>query len=159
MFDVIPLNRYNHLVGNRGSKMWVKRTAQTEVPWKTNMACPMSQPGMPGCWCPILDRTSKEMFIAHWQIYHIDQHTSRILYEHKKDGISCHYMIDHEADMKAHMNKLHEPAITEKLVSNRYVKEKAWLNLTSSWSIKDLERNYKTFPETRSGSSYELSYG
>ncbi len=32
MFDVLPLSRYNHLVGNRGSKVWSKRTAQTAVP-------------------------------------------------------------------------------------------------------------------------------
>ncbi len=56
-------------------------------------------------------------------------------------------MIDHKADMKAHMHKLHEPAISEKLATNLYVKENDWLDLTSSWSIKDLERNYKTFPE------------
>ncbi len=149
MFDVIPLSRYNHLVGNGGSKMWAKWTAQTAVLWKTNMTCPMSLPGMPGCWC-------KEMFIVHWQIYHIDQHTSCILCEHKKDGVSCHYMTDREADMKAHMHKLHKPAISEKLATNRYVKENAWLDLTSSWSIKDLERNYKIFPEARSASSYEL---
>ncbi len=105
----------------------------------------MSLPGMPGCWCPILNCTGNEMFIAHWQIYHIDHHASHILCEHEKDGISCHYMTDHKVDMKAHMHKLHEPAISEKLVTNVYVKEHAWLDLTSSWSIKDLEMNYKTF--------------
>ncbi len=51
MFDFIPLSRYNHLVGNGGSKVWDKRTAQTAVPWKANMGCPISRPGMPGCWC------------------------------------------------------------------------------------------------------------
>ncbi len=96
------------------------------------------------------------MFMAHWHIYDIDQHTSHILCEHKKDGVSCHYMIDLEVDMKAHMHKLHEPAISENLVTNRYVKENAWLDLTSSWSINDLERNYKTFPEACRGSSYKL---
>ncbi len=30
--------------------------------------------------------------------------------------------------------------------------QNAWLDLTSSWSIKDLERNFKTFPESRAGS-------
>ncbi len=156
MFNVVPLSRYNHLVGNGGSNVWVKWTAQTAIPWKTNMVCPMSLPGMPGCCCPILKWTSKEMFIEHWQIYHIDQHTSRIICEHKKDGVSCHYLTDCEMDMKAHMHKLHEPAISEKLATNRYVKENAWLDLTSSWSIKDLEMNYKTFPEARSASSLEL---
>ncbi len=65
-------------------------------------------------------------------------------------------MTDSEADMKAHMHKVYEPAISVKLVTNRYVKENAWLDLTSSWSIKDLEMNYKTFPEACSASSYEL---
>ncbi len=54
------------------------------------------------------------------------------------------------------MHKLHEPVIKEKIATNYYVKENAWLNLTSSWSIKDLERNYNTFPETHSGSLYDL---
>ncbi len=81
--------------------MWAKWTAQMAVVWKTNMVCPMSLPGMPGCWCTILVWTSKEMFIAHWHIYHIDQHNSHILCEHKKDVVSCHYMTDREADMKA----------------------------------------------------------
>ncbi len=96
--------------------------AQTAVLWKLKMASPKSLPGMPSCWCAILIWTSKEMFIAHWQIYHIDQHTSCILCEHKKDGVFCHYMTDREADMKAHMHKLHEPAISEKLASNCYGK-------------------------------------
>ncbi len=113
MFDFIPLSRYNHLVGNRGSKVWAKWTAETAVPWKTNMAPPMLLPGLLGCWCPILNWTSKEMFIAHWQIYHIDQHTSHILCEHKKDGVSCHYMTDRQVNMKAHMHIPHEPAISE----------------------------------------------
>ncbi len=94
MFDVIPLSRYNHLVGNRGSKVWAKRTAQMAVLWKPNMTCPMSLAGIPGCWCPITIWTRKEMFIAHWQIYHIDQHTSHIMCEHHKDGVPCHYMTD-----------------------------------------------------------------
>ncbi len=41
-------------------------------------------------------------------------------------------------------------------MTNPYVKENAWLDLTSSWSIKNLERNYETVPEATSASSYEL---
>ncbi len=37
MFDVIPLSRYNHLVRNGGSKVWVKWTALTAVPLKAKM--------------------------------------------------------------------------------------------------------------------------
>ncbi len=55
-----------------------------------------------------------------------------------KDGISCHYMTDREADMKTHINKLHELSLKEKLATNSYVAENAWLDLTSSWSIKDV---------------------
>ncbi len=58
--------------------------------------------------------------------------------------------------MKNHMYKLHDASIQDKIVSDNYVKENAWLDLTSSWSIKDLERNYKTFPEVRRGSTYYL---
>ncbi len=94
MFDVVPLSRYNHLVGNRGSKVLSKRTAQTAVPLKKNMECPMSQSGYPGCYCPITTWYDKKMFIAHWQAYHIDQHTSQIVCEHEKDGASCHYITD-----------------------------------------------------------------
>ncbi len=91
MFDVIPLSRYDHLVRNGGSKVWSKRTAQTAVPWKKQMECPMSRPGY---HCPITSWTVKKMFIAHWQAYHIDQHTSRIVWEHEKDSNLCHYMTD-----------------------------------------------------------------
>ncbi len=113
--------------------MWAKWTALTPVLGKNKMACPMSMPGKPGCCSPITSWTSKEMFIAHWQIYHIDQHTSRILCEHSKEGISCHYMTDCEGDIKAHMHRLHDTAIKEKLASNSYVSENAWLDITSSW--------------------------
>ncbi len=43
IFNIILLRRYNHLVGNGGSKVCAKWTAQ----WKANMGCPMSLPGMP----------------------------------------------------------------------------------------------------------------
>ncbi len=57
-----------------------------------------------------------------------------------KDDIPFHYMTDGEGDMRNHMYKLHEAAFNEKIARNNYVKENAWLDLTSSWSIKDLER-------------------
>ncbi len=47
MFDVVRLSRYDHLVGNRGSKVWSKWTARMAVPWKKHMECPMSRPGYP----------------------------------------------------------------------------------------------------------------
>ncbi len=153
LFDVIPLSPYNHLVGNGGSKGWSKRTALMAVPWKAKMICPMTNVGMPGCRCPITVWNRKEMFIAHRQIYHIDQHASCILCEHRNnDNVPCHYMTDREADMKNHMYKLHEAAVQEKIAGNNYVKENAWLDLTSSWSIKYLERSYKTFR----GTMYDL---
>ncbi len=96
MFDVVPQSRYDHLVGNGGSKVWSKWTTQTAVPWKKHMECPMSRPGYPGCYCPITNWTDKKIFIAHWQAYHIDQHTSRIVCEGEKDGNLCQYMTDPE---------------------------------------------------------------
>ncbi len=120
---------------------------KTAVPWKKQMTFPMSNTGMPDCYCPITVWKKREMFIAHWQIYHIDQQVSHILCEHlNKDGVPYHYMTDLEADMKNHMHKLHDVAIQEKILSNKYVNDKAWLDLMSSWSIKDIERNCKTFP-------------
>ncbi len=151
MFDVIPLCRYDHLVGNRGSKVWSKWTVRTAVLWKKQMECSMSRPGFPGCYCPITNWTDRKMFIAHWQAYHIDQHTSHILCEHEKDGNLCHYMTDRESDMKSHIHNLYKDAVVKKQASNSCVSENAWLDLTSSWSIKDLERNFKTFPESRAG--------
>ncbi len=84
IFDVDPLIRYDHLVGNRGSKLWSKWTARTAVLWNKHMECPMSRPGYPGCYCPITNWTDKKMFIAHWQAYHIDQDTSWIVSEYEK---------------------------------------------------------------------------
>ncbi len=151
MFYVVPLSRYNHLVGNGGSKVWSRRTSLRAVPWKKQMECPMSRPGFPGCYYPITNWTDKKMFIAHWQAYDINQHTSRIVCEHDKDGNLCHYMTDRESDMKSHIHNLHKDAVVKKQASSSYVSENAWLDLTSSWLIKDLERNFKTFPENRVG--------
>ncbi len=111
----------------------------------------MSRPGFPGCYCPLTNWTDKKMFIAHWQAYHNDQHTSRIVCEHEKDCNLCHYMADRESNMKSHTHNLHKDAVANKQASNNYVSENAWLDLTSSWSIKDLERNFKTFPDNRVG--------
>ncbi len=58
--------------------------------------------------------------------------------------------------MKSHIHNLHQDAVTKKQASNNYVSENAWLGLTSSWSIKDLERNFKTFPESHDGSHHTL---
>ncbi len=117
----------------------------------------MSRAGYPGCYCPITSWTDKNMFIAHWQAYHIDQHTSHIVCEHEKDGILCHYMTDRESDMKSHIHNLHQDAVAKKQARDSYVSENAWLDLTSSWWIKDLEMNFKTFPESRVGSIHTLS--
>ncbi len=65
-------------------------------------------------------------------------------------------MTDQESDMKSHIHNLHLDAVTKKQVSNSYVSENAWLDLTCSWLIKDLERNFKTFPESRAGSNHKL---
>ncbi len=56
----------------------------------------------------------------------------------KKDGMPCQYMTDHEADMKQHIHKLHDLALKEKIATNWFMKENAWLDLNSSWSIKDI---------------------
>ncbi len=53
--------------------------------------------------------------------------------------------------MKSDIHNLHRDAVTKKQASNSSVSN-AWLDLTSSWSIKDLEGNFKTFPESRAGS-------
>ncbi len=58
--------------------------------------------------------------------------------------------------MKQHIHKLHDSAIKEKLTTNWYVKEHAWLDLTSSWSIKDIEKKFKTFPESHTGATMRL---
>ncbi len=142
MFDILPLSRFNHLVGNCGSKVWSKRIAQTLFLWKQKMTCPMDGPLVPAFYCPIKIWSNKKMFVAHWLIYH-----SRIVGEHEKDGVPCHYMTDHEADMKQHVSKVHEPKLKSMVTFNLYVKENTWLDLTSSWSIKDIEKRYKTFPE------------
>ncbi len=54
--------------------------------------------------------------------------------------------------MKSHIHNLYRDAVVKKQASNSYVSENAWLDLTSSWSIKNLNRNFKTFPESRAGS-------
>ncbi len=53
------------------------------------------------------------MLVAHWQLYHIDQHTSCIVCEQYKDRVKCHYVTNREANMALHVTKVH----TEKLKS------------------------------------------
>ncbi len=55
-------------------------------------------------------------------------------------------MTDRESDMKSDIHILHKDAVAKKQASNSSVSENAWLDLTSTWSIKDLERYFKTFP-------------
>ncbi len=71
------------------------------------MECPLEGPNMPVCHFPIKTWTNKKMFSTHWHIYHEDQHVSQIVCEQFKDNMTCHYMTDHEADMKQHVTKVH----------------------------------------------------
>ncbi len=156
MFDILSLSRFNHLVGNGGSKVWSKQTAQTAVPWRAGMPCSMDGLQMPGCYCPIVVWSNKDMFVAHWLIYHVVQHVSRIVCDHEKVGVPCQYMTDREADMRQHVSKVHESTLKAMVTSNLYVKENTWLNLTSSWTIKDIEKRFKTFPENHIGGLTKL---
>ncbi len=90
MFTVLSLSRLNHLVGNGGSKV-----------------CHLAGPLMPGCNYPIKVWFNKKTFMTHWQIYHIDQHISRIVCKHERYNMKCHYMTDREADMKHHVCNVH----------------------------------------------------
>ncbi len=81
MDKIIHLSRYDHLVGNDGSKVWSKCTAKTAHPLKVNVICPLAVPDMQRCNCPIKHCTWKKMFMAHWQIYNVDQHISCIVSE------------------------------------------------------------------------------
>ncbi len=96
------------------------------------MACPMAGDHMPGCNCPIKVWCNKKMFMAHWLIYHIDQHISHLSCDVKNDDVRRQYMTDREADMKHHVMTVHEAKYEELIMSNAYVKENAWLDLTSS---------------------------
>ncbi len=90
MFGNIPFSRFVHLIGNSGSKMWSKRTAVSAIQWKANMPCPMAGNHILGCDCPIKAWTNKKMFVAHWLIYHIDQHIcNKAVRQGKDDGIAC----------------------------------------------------------------------
>ncbi len=80
---------------------------------------------MPGCYLPIKVRSTKMMFVVHWQIYHIDQHISRIVCEHVQDNVLCHYVTDREADMKQHISKVHAEKLKSMINSNLYINENA----------------------------------
>ncbi len=112
--------------------------------------------GMPACYCQITYWSNKVMFIALWMIDHVDQHTCHIVCKHLKNGMPCHYMTGREADIKQTIHKLHNAALKELLATNWYMKENAWLDLTSSWSIKHIEKRYKTFPENHTGATMRL---
>ncbi len=132
VLNILPLSRFNHLLENSGSKVWSKRTAQSVVLWKQKMTCPMDGPSMPGGNCPIKVWSNKKMLVAQWQIYHIDQYISRIVYKHIRNNVLCHYMTDRETDMKQHISKVHAEKLKSMIDSNLYVHENAWLYLTFS---------------------------
>ncbi len=71
-----------------------------DVLWRQKRPCPLAGPDMLICNCPIKEWSNKKMFVAHWQIYYIDQHLSRIVCEQHKYRVKCHYMTDQEGDMK-----------------------------------------------------------
>ncbi len=90
------------------------------------------------------------MFVAHWLIYHIDQHISHLVCDFEKDDVRCQYLTDLEADMKQHVSKVHNAKFNALIATNRYVEENAWLEWTSSWSIKYIHKDYKL---TQTGST------
>ncbi len=53
IFKMIPMSKYDHLVGNGGLKVWSKWTDKTAHLWKVNMTCLLAGADMPGCNCPI----------------------------------------------------------------------------------------------------------
>ncbi len=117
------------------------------VLWKQKMTCPMDGLSMSGCNCSIKVWSNKKMFVVQRQIYHIDQHINRIVCEYVWDCVLCHYMTDREADLKLHISKVHAEKLKVMIDSHLYINENPWLDLTSSWSIKDIAKKYRTFPE------------
>ncbi len=117
MFTNILMSRFCHLIGNGGLNVWSKQTALTAMPWKANMHCLMAGKHMPGCNCPIKAWFNKKMFVAHWLIYYIDQHISRLICDFKKDDVRCQYTTDCEVDMKHHVLNVHEARHKELIAS------------------------------------------
>ncbi len=60
--------------------------------------------------------------------------------------MKCHYMTDREEDMKNHVCNVHTEKVMSIIDSKLYIVENAWLDLTS-WTMKDIERKYKTYHE------------
>ncbi len=111
--------------------MWSNQTAKVAHPWKVNMTCSLAGLDMPVCNCLIKHRANKKMFVAHWQIYHIDQHVCCIVCEQYKDRDKCPHMTNHEAEMKLHVTKIHADKLKSIIDSKMYVNENAWLDMTS----------------------------
>ncbi len=48
--------------------------------------------------------------------------------------------------MKNYIQNVHSEDLKKLIGSKLYMQENAWLDMTSFWSIKDIERRAKTFP-------------
>jgi hypothetical protein len=87
LFITVELEHFRHLLGNNSEKAYGNRTNQNIICWESNMACPMETAPIPelpdsyigtlkkgeylGCICPMLTFPTKELYIAHFNMYHI----------------------------------------------------------------------------------------
>ena len=88
LFATVRLDtHFMHLIGNTAEKAYGNRTNRNCVVWSSGMACPMTHlpvPDLPstydgeykkgdiiGCHCPMCTFETPELYVAHFQLYHI----------------------------------------------------------------------------------------
>ena len=94
LFATVRLDtHFVHLVGNNAEKAYGNRTNRNCVVWTSGMACPMTHlpvPDLPstydgeykkgaiiGCHCPMRTFETPELYVAHFNLYHINTKVSK----------------------------------------------------------------------------------
>ena len=157
IFSSLNLDVFDHLIGNHGMKVWANRTAETVTVWEDGMACPLTNTGLAGCNCPISSWHDKKLFIAHWQLYHIDHVASRICCSVRTSvGDRCSYWTDRRKDMFDHVSKTHSKELEQLKSSGIYEDCYAWLDLCTYWMMKGIDKVDKTAPEILLNGKYTI---
>ena len=122
------------------------------------MTCPMDNPGLAGCHCPIKIWTDKGNFIAHWHLFHIEQLASHIVCEERQNAVDlCHYWTDRREDMLKHLTSTHSEAVKAMKGHGCYEKDRAWLDQCSFWMMAGIDKRDKTPPEITAGKNITIS--
>jgi hypothetical protein len=152
LFSTVQTAHFQHLLGNDAEKTYSNRTNENCIYWTPNMRCPMEDVKIPelpetytgklvpgqvlGCICPMKVFPSKELYIAHFHLYHIKTKVSRgyCIHPEMRSGkvVSkrCKFNSCKNVDLMRHYHSVHVTSEAEK-VGRGYLKQYTYINQPS----------------------------